>query len=73
MAANFTSGVGPFMRIIEPFKQVLRVTAHPQILTLELRAPMGACSGQYGSTHALSENQRQFVLLIQGKVVFHIP
>ena len=29
-------------------KQVLRVTAHPQILVLELRAPMGACLGQYG-------------------------
>ena len=36
------------MGIVEPFKRVLRVTAHPQILTLELRVPMGACSGQYG-------------------------
>ena len=35
----------------DPFnKRVLRVTAHPQIWALELRAPMGACSGQYGNT-----------------------
>ena len=40
---------GPCSGIVEPFKHFLRVTAHPQILALELRAPMGACSGQYGS------------------------
>ena len=48
MAANFASGVGPYMGIVEPFKRVLCVTAYPQILALELRVPMGACSGQYG-------------------------
>ena len=48
MAANFASRVGPCMGIVEPFKQVLRVTTHPQILKLELRTPVGACSGQYG-------------------------
>ena len=35
MAANFASGVGPCAGIVEPFKQVLRVTTHPQILALE--------------------------------------
>ena len=49
MAANFTFGVGPCMGIVEPFKRVLRVTAHPQILALELGVPMGTCSGQYCS------------------------
>ena len=48
MQANFPSGVGPCMGVVEPLKQVLRVTAHPQNLPLELRAPMSACSGQYG-------------------------
>ena len=36
MAANFASGVGPCVGIIEPFKHILRVTAHPQILALGL-------------------------------------
>ena len=50
-SANFASGVGPCSGIVEPFKHFLRVTAHSQILVLELelRAPMGACSGQYGN------------------------
>ena len=48
-AANFTFEVGPCVGIVEPFKWVLRVTAHPQVLALKLGAPMGACSGQYGS------------------------
>ena len=39
-AANFACGVGPCVGIVEPFKRVLRVTPHPQILALELRAPM---------------------------------
>ena len=47
-AANFASGSGPRAGIIEPFKHSLRVTAHPQFLALELRAPVGACPGQYG-------------------------
>ena len=42
MAANFASRVGPCMGI------VLHVTTQPQILTLELRVPMGAWLGQYG-------------------------
>ena len=48
MAANFASRVGSCAGIVEPFKHLLRVTAHRQILVLELRAPMGACLGQYG-------------------------
>ena len=46
MAANFASEMGPCVLIVEPFKHVLLVTAHPQFLALELRAPMGACLGQ---------------------------
>ena len=34
----------------EPFKH-LHITAHPQILVLELQAPMGTCPGQYMMTH----------------------
>ena len=49
LAVYFASGVGPCTRIVEPFKHLLRVTAHPQFLVLELRAPMGACSGQYST------------------------
>ena len=48
LAENFTSWVGPYSRIVEPFKHLLRATAQPQFLALELRAPMGACPGQYG-------------------------
>ena len=40
MAANFASGVGPCAGIVESFKHLLRVTAHPQILVLELQAAM---------------------------------
>ena len=29
------------------FKYLLRVRIHPQFFGLELRAPMGACTGQY--------------------------
>ena len=47
MGANFTSGVGPCSEIVELFKHFLRVTTHPQILALELWAPMGTCSRQY--------------------------
>ena len=38
LAANFASGVGPCMGMVEPFKHLLRVTAHPHFLALELRA-----------------------------------
>ena len=48
LAVYFASGVGPCMGIFEPFKHLLCVTAHPQLLVLELQVPMGACSGQYG-------------------------
>ena len=41
--------MGTCAGIVEPFKHLLRVTAFPQFLVLELRAPMGTCSGQYGS------------------------
>ena len=40
MAAKFTSGVGPCVGIVEPFKHLFCVTAHPQILALELQALM---------------------------------
>ena len=36
-------------RIVGHFKHLLRVTAHPQFLVLEVRAPMGACLGIYTS------------------------
>ena len=49
MGSNFASRVGPCMGIIQLFNHLLRVNAHPQILLLELRAPMGACPGQYGN------------------------
>ena len=49
LAVYFASGVGPCTGIVETFKHLLRVTVHPQFLTLELRAPMGACLGQYGT------------------------
>ena len=49
LGVYFVSGVGPCTGIVEPFKHLLRVTAHPQFLALELRTPMGACSGQYGT------------------------
>ena len=49
LAANFTSGVGPCAEMVEPFKHLLHTIAHPQFLALELRAPMGACLGQYGT------------------------
>ena len=48
MAAIFASEVGPCVGIVEPFKHVLCVTAHPKIFAFELRAPMGAYPGQYG-------------------------
>ena len=38
----------PCIWVVKPFKRVLCVTTHPQILTLELQAPMGTCSRQYG-------------------------
>ena len=47
LAANLASGVGPCTGIVEPSKHLLSVTAHPHFLALELRASMGACSGQY--------------------------
>ena len=57
MAANFSSGVDPCAGIVEPFKHLLRVTAHPRILVLELRVPMGACLGQHGSNVVRCENR----------------
>ena len=49
LAANFASRVGACAGIVEPFKHLLCVTAHPQILALvnELQTPMGTCPGQY--------------------------
>ena len=49
MASNFASGVGPCVEIVDPFKHLLCVTTHPQILVLELWAPMGAYLGQYST------------------------
>ena len=36
-------GLGACAGIVEPSKPLLRAAAHPQILVLELRAPMGTC------------------------------
>ena len=36
--------------IVEPFKHLYRVNAHPQILMLELQVSMGACLGQYSNS-----------------------
>ena len=59
MATNFAFGVGLCVGIVEPFKHILCVTAHPQILANELWAPMGACPGQYAihlaNTHCNAE------------------
>ena len=52
LAANFASAVDPCVGIVKPFKLLLRVTAHPQFLALELRVPMGTCPGQYGTTYS---------------------
>ena len=59
MEANFASGVGPCVGIVEPFKHLLCVTAHPQILVFELQAPMGACPGQYGTLKFYKDNISQ--------------
>ena len=47
LAANFTPGLGACKGRVQPFKHLHHVTAHPQFLVLELRAPMGTCPGQY--------------------------
>ena len=60
LAANFASGVGPYTEIVE---HLLHVTAHPQFLALELQAPMGTCSGQYGSNQT-HNSQIQMVCVI---------
>ena len=52
-AVYFASRMSPCTGIVEPFKDLLRVTAHPQLLALELWVPMGACSGQYGTSFIL--------------------
>ena len=69
LAVYFASGVGPCTGIVEPFKHLLRVTAHPHFLALELRAPMGACSGQYGTntspTHFQCTGYLHIQMLIQ--------
>ena len=54
LGVNFTSGVGTCAEIVEPFKHLLRVTTRPQFLVLELRAPMGACQGQYGKSFTMN-------------------
>ena len=42
--------MGACTGIVGLFKQLIRVTAHPQLLELELRAPTGTCPGHYGIT-----------------------
>ena len=49
LPANLASWVDACAKIVGPFKHLLRVTAHPQFLVLELRVPMGACPRQYGT------------------------
>ena len=51
-AANF-AWVSACAVIVESFKHLLRVTAYPQFLVLELWAPMGTCSGHYGNYQEL--------------------
>ena len=46
---NFGSGMGTCMGRVGLFKHLLRVTAHPHFLLLELRAPMGAWLRHYRS------------------------
>ena len=67
LAAIFAFGVGPCMGIVEPFKLVLVVTAHPQFLALELWAPMGVCPGQYSKWQFYNCQQLSslFINLIQ--------
>ena len=48
LATSFASWVGTCTGIVGPFKHLLHVTAHPQFLVLELWAPMGNSTGQYG-------------------------
>ena len=69
LVANFASRVGPCKGMVEPLKHLLRVTAHPHFLALELRAPMGACSGQYG---ILTWNGCDQVSLIYKQKVCHL-
>ena len=40
--------MGACTGIVGLFKHLLHVRAHPQFFGLELRVPMGACTGQYG-------------------------
>ena len=39
LAANFASGMGTCTGIVQPFKHLLRTTAHPQILCLNCECP----------------------------------
>ena len=39
------SEVGSCPRIVKPFKHLLCASVYPQILVLELQAPMGTCTG----------------------------
>ena len=64
MAANFESRGEPCVGIVEPLKQVLRVTAHLKILAFELQAPIGACLGQYGIHRSLSTVLPTVILII---------
>ena len=68
LAVYVAFGVGSCMGIVETFKHLLRVTVHPQFLTLELRAPMGACSGQYGTIR----HSKFFVVTSQQLMFLHV-
>ena len=43
--------MGTCQEVIQTFEQVPHVRAHPQFFRLELRVPMGTCSGLYGNSH----------------------
>ena len=70
MAANFTSGVGPCAGIVEPFNHLLCVTTHPQILTLELQAPMHGCfPGTVWYMYVARTYTLQYSLLVKWQLV----
>ena len=47
LSVTFGSGVGACTGIVELFKHLLHVRAHPRFFRLVLRALMGACPGHY--------------------------
>ena len=62
---NFASRVSTCMKLVEPFKHLLRATTFRQFWALKLRVPMGAWLGQYGTPfHCWVFRSRLHVLLV---------